>query len=191
MRTVMFRCREKLVHICVSWGSHTLRHWRYKAFVSGMSLVLLAAASGWWLDLQIGQDDSSAFIVFDLSLLGPVQTIIFTRALTIFWNSSHESAAIIFVKLSASFLDSLNLIMQLLNEGELIICDLVLLLEPIIFKLESANGDLEQLVLALTLHGILLVKLVLYLLILIFLLPGADLLPQLLLVFLSVLVLAP
>ena len=81
--------------------------------------------------------------------------------------------------------------MQLLNEGELIICDLVLLLEPIIFKLESANGDLEQLVLALTLHGILLVKLVLYLLILIFLLPGADLLPQLLLVFLSVLVLAP
>ena len=69
--------------------------------------------------------------------------------------------------------------MKLSDELQLIFGDLVLLLQLIILKLESADGDLEQLVLAFAVHSAVLVKLVLALLILVLLLPSLDLLTKL------------
>ena len=50
---------------------------------------------------------------------------------------------------------------QVLDKFELLVSDLVLLLQLIILVLESANGDLQQLVLSFALHRTVLVELVL------------------------------
>ena len=58
-------------------------------------------------------------------------------------------------------MNPLNLMVQVLDKFELLVSDLVLLLQLIILVLESANGDLQQLVLSFALHRTVLVELVL------------------------------
>ena len=136
---------------------------------------LCAVFSLWHLDLEVRKNHSLA--VIDRLVDG---FSAFLRACSVFRDASHEGIGIIFLLLWTLLLYSLNLIVKLSDELQLIFTDLVLLLQLIILKLESADGDLEQLVLAFAVHSAVLVKLVLALLILVLLLPSLDLFTKLL-----------
>ena len=136
---------------------------------------LCTVFSLWHLDLEVRKNHSLAVIN---RLVDGFSA--FLRACSVFRDACHEGIGVIFLFLRALLLYSLNLIVKLSDELQLIFVDLVLLLQLVILKLESADGDLEQLVLAFTVHGTILVKLVLALLILVLLLPRLDLLTKLL-----------
>ena len=136
---------------------------------------LCTVFSLWHLDLEVRKNHCLAVIN---RLVDGFSTLL--RACSVFRDASHEGIGVIFLLLWALLLYSLNLIVKLSDELQLIFTDLVLLLQLIILKLESANGDLEQLVLAFAIHSTVLVKLVLALLILILLLPRLDLFTKLL-----------
>lgn len=86
------------------------------------------------------------------------------RACTVLRDTSHESAGIVFLFLlsgTTCALNSLNLVVQLLDELELIVGDLILVLKLIVLELQPAYSDFEQFILAFGLHGTVLVKFVL------------------------------
>ena len=145
--------------------------------------MLEATLAGRGSDLQVRQHDC-VVSHGGATLSGGCRLIVFTllRACTVFRDTSHESAGVVFVFLrcGACTLDSLNLVVQLFDKLQLVVGDLVLIFQLVVLKLKPAYSDFEQFVLAFGLHGTVLVEFVLGLLVFILFLPGLDLIPELL-----------
>ena len=135
-----------------------------------------ALACAWLFDLKIRQHDSSAIFVVIYSWFYRS----FLRALAILRYASHESASIVLILCTACILRLLNLVVQIFDEFELFIGNLIFLRKLIILELQSANGNLEQFILAFSFHRIFLKVFVLTLLLIVPLHPMFDLLSVLL-----------